>query len=169
MAKRTFKAPLQMKGKKQIFSRATDEWGTPLDLYRRLDARFGFTLDPCAMPGNLLGAGKHFTAKEDGLAQCWQGHTAFVNPPYSNTKAWLEKCVNEGVPAVVLIPSRTDTRYFHDWVFPFATSIVFVKGRIKFGGSENGAPFPSVLIGYNVDLSRGFEDLGCAMRLKRKS
>jgi phage N-6-adenine-methyltransferase len=155
-----------VKGQDTVFSRESDEWATPLDLFHRLHSAFMFTLDPCAMPENHLGTPFYFTASDNGLVQSWAWHTAFVNPPYSKTSAWLEKCAKEGSDAVVLIPARTDTRYFHDWVFPFATSILFIKGRLKFGGAANGAPFPSVLVGYGVDLSEGFEDLGHGVRLR---
>jgi len=120
-----------------MFSSATDHWSTPKDVYNALDAEFHFDHDPCPLYG-----------AESGLTECW-GKVNFVNPPYSNIKQWVEHAwmnfnlLNKTV--VMLIPSRTDTRWWHDYVMK-ATEIRFIKGRLKFGGAKNSAPFPSCIV-----------------------
>lgn len=131
------------------FSSKDDTWGTPQSFYRRLDMEFNFTLDPCADAGNAKCA-KYFTEADDGLAQDWEGETVFMNPPYGrDIKKWIKKAHEESrkpnTIVVCLIPSRTDTRYWHDHVMR-AKEIRFVKGRLKFGDAENAAPFPSAVV-----------------------
>lgn len=73
----------------------------------------------------------------------------FVNPPYSDIKAWVQKAWQESTKpntvVVMLIPARTDTRYFHEYIL-HRSEIRFLKGRLKFGDSKNCAPFPSMLV-----------------------
>jgi len=72
----------------------------------------------------------------------------FCNPPYSKIKDWVKKCYDEaatGATVVLLIPARTDTRYFHDYIYK-QHEIRFIKGRLKFGDSKNSAPFPSMIV-----------------------
>ena len=124
-----------MKHLKVHFSSGNDNWSTPKDVYDDLDKEFHFDDDPCPLGG--LG----------GLERKW-GKSVFVNPPYSDIKNWIKKCYEHaqgGAIVVALIPSRTDTRYWHDYVMK-AKEIRFVKGRLKFGGSKNSAPFPSAII-----------------------
>lgn len=136
--------------KKALFTSNSDEWETPLELYTRLNKRFKFTLDPCSTKENHL-CDKYYTKEENGLCKSWKGETAFVNPPYSEIKLWVEKCYKEyetnGTTVVMLIPSRTDTRYFHDYIYHKA-EIEFIKGRLHFSNSKNGAPFPSMIVIY---------------------
>lgn len=131
-----------------LFSSKSDEWSTPQDIFDSLDREFCFNLDPCSTDENHKCA-KYYTQKEDGLKQDWRGATVFCNPPYSNISAWVEKCYREGTKdnttVVLLIPSRTDTRYFHDFIYNRA-EIRFIKGRLKFGGHSNSAPFPSMVV-----------------------
>ena len=135
-----------------LFSSDSAEWATPQDFYDKLNAEFHFTLDPCATPENAK-CEKYYTKEQDGLAQDWTGETVFCNPPYGRKiGAWIEKCYNHsrnggGGTAVMLIPSRTDTQWFHDYVYGKA-EIRFVKGRLKFGGCQNSAPFPSLVAIY---------------------
>ena len=120
---------------KVMFSSAHDNWSTPKDVYDSLNREFMFDFDPCPIGGN------------GGLEQSW-GCSNFVNPPYSDIKKWVEKGYQEfrqGKQVVLLIPSRTDTRWWHDYVMK-ATEIRFIKGRLKFGGSKNSAPFPSCIV-----------------------
>jgi phage N-6-adenine-methyltransferase len=143
---------------KSLFSSASDEWGTPQVFFDELNERFDFTLDPCATDENHKGK-KYFTAKENGLLQSWQGHRVFCNPPYSEIKLWVEKSVKEKAFTVLLIPARTDTRWFHEFIYrkDYAT-ILFIKGRLKFGNSKNSAPFPSMIVeifGGNYDGAWG--------------
>ena len=133
---------------KIMFSSKTDQWATPQDFFDKLDAEFHFTLDPCADEHNHK-CPKYFTKEQDGLKQSWQGETVFCNPPYgSEIKKWVEKSHNEsqnGSTVVMLIPARTDTSYFHDYIYGKA-EIRFIRGRLKFGDSKNSAPFPSMVV-----------------------
>ena len=135
-----------------MFSSKSNEWATPQDFYNKLNAEFGFTLDPCATPSTAKCA-SYYTKDDDGLSKDWSGHTVFVNPPYGRQQRhWIEKAYKEGEKAgttvVMLIPSRTDTKAWHNYCMK-ATEIRFVKGRLKFGqkGSKgNSAPFPSAVV-----------------------
>ena len=133
-----------------MFSSETDLWETPQNFFDELDKEFHFTLDPCATPGNAK-CKKYYTVKEDGLKQDWQGETVFCNPPYGKAiKNWVKKCYEESrkpnTTVVMLIPARTDTTYFHEYIYKKAKEIRFVKGRLKFGCSKNSAPFPSMVV-----------------------
>lgn len=119
-----------------IFSSASDEWSTPKDTYDALDAEFGFNDDPCPLGG-----------KENGLLRSWKS-PIFVNPPYSDIKPWMEKALFESKAKktiVLLVPSRTDTKWFHDYAMK-ASEIRFIRGRLKFGNAKNNAPFPSCIV-----------------------
>jgi phage N-6-adenine-methyltransferase len=133
---------------KTMFSSETDLWATPQDFYDRLHAEFDFELDPCCNADNHK-CWKYFTAEVDGLAQEWAPYTTYMNPPYGRVIGdWLRKAYEEshkGATVVCLIPARTDTKYWHDYVMK-AAEIRFVKGRLKFGGSKNSAPFPSAVV-----------------------
>lgn len=133
---------------KVMFSKESDEWATPQWFYDKLDEIFHFTLDPCATDENHK-CEKYHTMETDGLAQNWQGENSFVNNPYSGTKLWVIKCAAEGskidTTVVQLIPSRTDTKYSQDVMFPNAQAVLFVRGRLKFGNQKNSAPFPSMI------------------------
>ena len=125
-------------------------WSTPQDFYDKLNKEFNFTLDPCATDSNHK-CDKYFTIDDDGLIQNWGGYIVFCNPPYGRKiSEWVEKCYNESkkqnTTVVMLIPARTDTRYFHEFIYNKATEIRFIKGRLKFGGSKNSAPFPSMVV-----------------------
>jgi phage N-6-adenine-methyltransferase len=133
-----------------MFSSETDLWATPQNFFDELDKEFHFTLDPCATPENAK-CKKYYTVKEDGLKQDWQGETVFCNPPYGKAiKNWVKKCYEESrkpnTKVVMLIPARTDTKYFHEYIYKKAKEIRFVKGRLKFGCSKNSAPFPSMVV-----------------------
>jgi len=130
-----------------LFSSNTIECETPQDFFDRLDEEFSFTLDPSATPDNAK-CPRYYTADEDGLEQPWEG-AVFCNPPYGRVIGrWVEKGYREaqrGATVVMLLPSRTDTRWWHDWVMR-AREIRFVKGRLRFGGSGGSAPFPSAVV-----------------------
>ena len=125
----------------------SDEWTTPSALFRALDRRFGFELDPAATEENAL-CPMFFTEVENGLVKSWKPWRVFVNPPYSHVADWMWKCMDEaekGCPLIcALIPARTDTRWWHDFV-KTADLIHFLKGRLKFGDGAGSAPFPSAL------------------------
>lgn len=134
-----------------LFSSATDEWETPQEVFDKLNAEFHFTLDVCSTDQNAK-CKKHFTREQDGLKQDWSGETVWCNPPYGREIGlWCKKCYDHvtsgGGIAVMLVPSRTDTKWFHDWVYG-KSELRFVKGRIKFGGAKFNAPFPSMIVIY---------------------
>lgn len=140
-----------------MFSSATEEWATPQEFFDKLDGEFYFTLDPCADEENHK-TGKYFTKKQNGLEQSWAGETVFCNPPYGrNIDKWIRKCAEEagkGAVVVMLIPARTDTKWFHELIFPYA-EIRFVRGRLKFGDGKNSAPFPSMVVVFTPDTVAG--------------
>lgn len=133
-----------------LFSSAKDDWATPQEFFDKLNEEFAFDLDPCASEENHK-TELFFTKEQNGLLQDWGGHTVFVNPPYGrkSTKEWIEKCAKEAekpeTTVVMLIPARTDTIAFHEYIYHKA-EIRFVKGRLKFGGSKDAAPFPSMVV-----------------------
>lgn len=116
-----------------LFSNVTANWSTPLQVYRDLDAEFRFTMDPCPL-GSVL-----------GLMKSWKGRRVYCNPPYGpGILKWLRKSA-EAELAVYLLPSRTDTVWWHGWALK-AEEIRFIRGRLKFGNSKKSAPFPSVIL-----------------------
>lgn len=133
-----------------MMTSARDDWETPQALFDELDAVHHFTLDPCSTHGNAKCA-KHYTEEDDGLAQSWEGETVFCNPPYGREIGkWVRKCAEESRHAkvVMLIPARTDTAYFHDYIYGRA-EVTFLRGRLKFergGVALQGAPFPSMIV-----------------------
>lgn len=133
-----------------MFSSETDLWPTPQYFFDELNSEFGFTLDPCATADNAK-CPKFFTKETDGLTQDWSKDTVFMNPPYGREIAdWMRKAYEEsqrGGTVVCLVPARTDTRWFHDYVNGKA-EVRFVKGRLKFGDAANSAPFPSMVVIY---------------------
>lgn len=136
---------------KVLFSSKEEKWETPQDFFDKLNEEFHFTLDAAASPDNAK-CTNYFTEEQDGLAQSWDGYTVWCNPPYCRkTGAWVKKAYEEhqrtGCTVVMLLPSRTDVRWFHDYILGKA-EIRFIKGRLKFGGSKNSAPFPSIVVIY---------------------
>lgn len=132
-----------------LFSSKTCEWSTPQDFFNTLDSEFHFDLDPCADDMNHK-TPLYFTEADDGLSKSWKGHRVFCNPPYGKEIGkWVEKAFKEGVKdntlVVLLIPARTDTRYFHDYIL-HRSEIRFIPGRLKFGGVGTSAPFPSMVV-----------------------
>jgi len=131
------------------YSSNTNEWSTPIDTFNELNKEFNFTLDPCSTKENAK-CDKFFTIEDDGLLQDWSQDVVFMNPPYGREiKDWIKKAYEEskkGSTVVCLIPSRTDTKYWHDYIFKYAYDIRFIKGRLKFGDVKTPAPFPSAII-----------------------
>lgn len=134
-----------------------DDWETPQSLFDELNKRYHFTLDPCSNDANAK-CEKHYTIKEDGLAQSWQGERVFCNPPYGRYIAdWIIKAAREAkdgqTQIVMLMPARTDTRYFHDYIYnQSGVRVEFLRGRVKYelnGEAQDGAPFPSMLVFWN--------------------
>lgn len=141
-------AILTMRGQEVLFSSKSDEWTTPQDTFDRLNSEFDFNLDPCATESNHK-CDNFYTLTDNGLSHDWGGYTVFCNPPYSDIAHWVKKCHDEGTKpntiVVMLIPARTDTRWFHDYVY-HRSEIRFIKGRLKFGKGKNSAPFPSMIV-----------------------
>ena len=142
---------------RSLLSSKSNEWATPQSVFDELNKEFNFTLDPAATSENAK-CQRFFTKEQDGLKQDWSGETVFCNPPYGREIGkWVEKCYNEhikhNITVVMLIPSRTDTTYFHDYIYTHA-EIRFIKGRIKFiqnGKEGDAAPFPSMIVIYKRD------------------
>ena len=135
---------------KLMFSSKSNDWATPQHFFDKLDRMYGpFTLAAAASEDNYK-VKNHFTMSDNALDKDWSGNTVFVNPPYGRAlKNWIRKAYEEGqkenTTVVMLIPSRTDTAYWHDYVMK-SDEISFVKGRIKFGDESNSAPFPSAVV-----------------------
>lgn len=132
-----------------MFSSKTPEWATPQALFDELHKEFNFTLDPCATESNAK-CKKFFTKEQDGLSQCWDNEIVFCNPPYGReTPKWVKKASEaQGGVVVMLIPARTDTLYFHNYIYN-KSEIRFIKGRVSFEGAQKGsgvAPFPSMIV-----------------------
>lgn len=140
-----------------MFSSKNENWETPQDFFDALDNEFHFTLDPCANDENHK-VPKYFTKEIDGLSLNWGGEITFCNPPYGKQIGkWVKKAYETYKNAwnykyktvvVMLLPARTDTKWFHDYIYNKA-EIRFIKGRLKFGGCKNSAPFPSMVVIYN--------------------
>ena len=134
--------------KQLMFSHKNDEWSTPQSFFDQINNIFNFTLDPCATDLNAK-CKKYYTILDDGLSKSWQDEVVFVNPPYSKNKEWIKKCYEESIKhditVAVLIPVRSDTKYWHQYCMK-ASEIFFIEGRLKFGDMKNSAPFPSALV-----------------------
>ena len=129
------------------FMSEREDWETPQAFFDHFDRIYNFTLDAAAFPHNAK-CDRYYTAEDDALTQRWDG-VVWCNPPYSNLMGkWVHKAYREakkGSTVVMLIPARTDTAWFHEYVM-HATLVVLVRGRLKFGGSDNSAPFPSMVV-----------------------
>jgi site-specific DNA-methyltransferase (adenine-specific) len=133
-----------------LFSSKNFDWETPQWLYDQLDKEFHFTCDVCATKENA----KHinfYSIENDGLSKTWEG-VCYCNPPYGrNVKHWVKKARDESqsghAKVVMLVPARTDVKWFHDFIYRETNrEIRFLKGRLKFGKSNNSAPFPSMIV-----------------------
>ena len=133
------------------------DWITPQDFFDKLNEEFHFTLDTACSAQNAK-CKNFYDEEKDGLAQSWATEGAtWCNPPYGRQIGkWVKKAYEESLkvdnPIVLLIPARTDTSYFHDYIFGKA-EVRFVRGRLKFIGDDgkvgDPAPFPSAVIVYN--------------------
>lgn len=133
-----------------MFSSKTEMWETPQDLFDRLNNKYHFDYDVCAIQENAK-CQQYYTPEIDGLKQKWGGR-CWCNPPYGREiSKWVAKAYMSsinGAVVVMLLPARTDTKWFHEYVLPYA-EIYFIKGRLKFGDSKNSAPFPSMIAVFN--------------------
>ena len=134
-----------------LYSSRSEEWPTPQQFFISLNHEFHFTLDPCATKQNAK-CRRYFTKAQNGLDQDWTTHRVFCNPPYGrDISNWARKCFEAsrgGALVVLLAHARTDTRWFHDWVYGKADEIRFIRGRLKFGDGRQSAPFPSLVAVY---------------------
>ena len=137
-----------------LFASGHGGWETPRELYDEIDREFGFTLDTAASDDNAL-APAHYTEADNALVLPWHGR-AWCNPPYGRRVGqWVEKAYREvhehrhALVVVMLLPARTDTRWFQDWAMR-AQELRFIRGRLRFGGAKQGAPFPSVLVVFHA-------------------
>ena len=143
---------------KGLFTSDKNYWETPQDFFDELHEKYEFTLDAAASDENAK-LPNYYTVEDDALKQKWEGRV-FVNPPYGREiKHWVKKAYEESLQphnecVVMLIPSRTDTIYWHEYIFGKAKDIDFLKGRLKFeidGEPRDAAPFPSALITYSKE------------------
>lgn len=149
------------------FSSKSDDWATPQDLFDKLSAELGpFELDACASVSNTK-CDYFYTTEDDSLGRGWRYasvpdrspysiasytaqlfHKVWMNPPYGRgIGAWIKKAYEEsqkGCLVVCLLPARTDTAWYHDYCTK--GEIRFLRGRLKFGGHKNSAPFPSMVV-----------------------
>jgi len=162
-----------------LFSKASDEWGTPQWLFDLLNEEFDFQIDAAATPKNAKVPAAYFEDLDavPTLEFCWyckgSWERFWLNPPYSKIAAFMKKAYEEsqkGAVVVCLIPARTDTRYWHDYVMK-SQEIRFIKGRLKFGDSKTGAPFPSVVVIFDIHrhtLGGPYPDIGPTIEQPRK-
>ena len=145
---------------KEVYSRTkrtVDDWETPPYFFKELERQIlesgtHFTLDACASDSNAK-CKKYYSKKENGLEQDWQGETVFVNPPFSHVAEWSKKCFEESQKentfVVMIIPSRTDTKYWHEYIMK-ARAVLFCKGRVNFlkngEKTKNSSTFPLVVV-----------------------
>lgn len=137
---------------KVLFSSINQNWRTPKVFYENLNKEFHFDFDPC--PSNPI---------TDGLNNEW-GKSNFVNPPYRDIAKWIRKGYEEylkGKTVVFLIPSRTDTKWWHEYVMQ-ASEIRFIKGRLKFEGAKSSAPFPSCVVVFKSAIDKEKSDIKMA-------
>lgn len=140
---------------KGMFTSNKQTWTTPKWLFDELNQEFNFICDLFASDENALCL-QYYTEDDDAFENGWY-KTNFANPPYDTkiqNKAFefAHKFTKKGVTTVMLVPARTDTKRFHDWVFDKGHEIRFLKGRLKFGESKNPAPFPSCIIIFKGEI-----------------
>lgn len=139
-----------MIGQKTLFSSKSDDWETPQDFFDKLDKEFNFKVDMACNKNNkkcFVGIGNINSTY--ALAQVYHNRDDFwwCNPPYSDIKSFLHFRECHDIKSVFLLPSRTDTRWFHDYIYnKLNVDIRFIKGRLKFSGAKFNAPFPSMLV-----------------------
>jgi phage N-6-adenine-methyltransferase len=128
------------------YSSQTVIWETPKEFFDKYNEIYKFDIDVCALPENAK-CSKFYSPEEDGLKQEWVGN-CWMNPPYGREiSKWMKKAYEsslKGATVVCLVPSRTDTKWWHE--FAIKGQIEFIKGRLKFGGHKNAAPFPNAVV-----------------------
>lgn len=143
------------KHSREVMSSSKDmTWATPQKWFEYLDLEFGFTLDPCCQHETAK-CENHYTPEENGLIQSWSGERVFMNPPYgAEIGKWMKKaydeCLYNKVLVVCFVPARVDTKWWHDYAVQ--GEVRFPKGRVKFEGAENSAPFPVAVVIFRPKL-----------------
>ena len=129
-----------------LMTSTTDLWSTPQDFFDAYNDVYHFDVDVCATNENALCA-KFYSPEEDGLSKEWND-VCWMNPPYGREIGkWMKKAYESslhGATVVCLVPARTDTAWWHEYAMK--GEITFIRGRLKFGGSKNSAPFPSAVV-----------------------
>lgn len=148
-------------GHRESNSGGSDEWLTPRFI---TDSLGPFDLDPCS-PGERRPwdtAAKHYGIEDDGLRQPWEGRV-WLNPPYAHTAKWLARLAQHGTGTALLF-ARTETRAWHDHIWPHATALLFLRGRLRFcylnGKPADAAGAPSALIAYGQHDAHRLADCG---------
>jgi site-specific DNA-methyltransferase (adenine-specific) len=139
-----------MKGQDVLFSSDFHGYSTPSDLFEWINKRFNFTVDVCADKSNHK-CQRYYTEESNGLLQSWKDEVVWCNPPYNQTKLWILKGIceienNDCETIAYLIPARVETKLWQETIAPFTSKIIFLKGRLKFSGNKNSAPFASALV-----------------------
>lgn len=134
------------------FTSIKQDWETPINLFQKLNSEFLFNFDLAASNSNFK-CKNYFSINDNSLKQDWNG-ICWLNPPYGDKKsklsdwckkAYLESVRNDKLIVVMLIPARTNTKWFHDYCMK-ASELRFICGRPKFGGADHGLPQPLVIV-----------------------
>ena len=148
---------------KALYSSESGEWETPPALYAALHAEFAFNLDPAATVASAK-CSRFYTKQDNGLSKSWKGERVWCNPPYGRgiIEAWVEKAATgECEVAVLLLPARTDTKWFQTWVLPVVHDLRFIRSRVRFVGAPSSSPFPSVVVVYHSSPRKAGTLLRC--------
>jgi phage N-6-adenine-methyltransferase len=148
---------------KELFTSEKQDWETPQWLFDKLDKHFKFSLDVCATKYNHKCKTYIDPQMADGLICPWDSidfgihiKHIFCNPPYNQLSQWIKKCYEEslkGCTVVMLIPARTDTKVWHEYVSK--GRVTLLKGRLKFSNSKHSAPFPSCIVVFGKEYDAG--------------
>lgn len=158
---------------KAMVSSKSNEWATPQNLFDELNREFEFTLDPCSTKENRK-CKKNYTIDDDGLSKSWKDEIVFMNPPYGgHTGDWIKKAYQESLngktKVVCLIVSSTDRSYWHEFIFPYAAEIRFIRGRLHFNESKSSAPFASAIVIFDEEkLFQDFKDYKSRIKFEKR-
>lgn len=138
---------------KVMYSSEKDDWETPQELFDYYNFQYDFTLDVAASDQNHK-CKDYFTKEDDGLSKEWYG-MVWCNPPYGREIGkWVKKCAEYKGLSVMLIPARTDTKWFHEYILNNPrVEISFIRGRLHFNNSKNAAPFPSMIVVFKRNIA----------------
>lgn len=149
---------------KALFSSINQEWETPQYIFDYFNKTHKFTLDVCASEKNHK-VNRYFSISDNGLTRSWDNERVWMNPPYCPKRKdrpgqidWVKKAYDEVRfgkcnEAVCLLPARTDTKLFHEYVMK-SCFVFFLRGRLKFVGAQAGAVFPSMIVTFEKSIYR---------------